>query len=152
MTEPVDFTATSPRHAFPFLVAGQAQKEFLVNEALARIDALLHPVVDGELAEPPTGAQPGQCWLVADGAAGDWAGREGAIASWDGYQWTYCAPHPGMVVYDASAGQRIVFGTTWQRAARPEDPVGGTVVDVEARAAIAALIDLFVTLAIIPAE
>ena len=152
MTQPVAFDAASARHAFPFLVAGQAQKEFFVNEALARIDTLLHPAIEGEIAAPPAGPEAGQCWLVADAASGEWAGREGQLAAWDAVQWTYCAPVPGMQVLDVSAGQRLVFNGIWRRAQRPAEPAGGTVVDVEARAAIAALLDLFATLGIIPAE
>ena len=152
MTQPIAFDAASARHAFPFLVAGQAQKEFFVNEALARIDALLHPVIEGEIAGPPASPEAGQCWLVAQAPSGDWAGREGQLAAWDAEQWTYCAPVAGMEVFDVSTGQRLLFKGSWQRASRPAEPNGGTVVDVEARAAISELLDLFATLAIIPTD
>ena len=34
----------TPRWALPFLFAGQAQKEMFHNEALVRIDALVHGI------------------------------------------------------------------------------------------------------------
>ena len=152
MTQTFGFDATSARHAFPYLVAGQAQKEFFVNEALARIDALLHPVVEGELGAPPASPASGQCWIVASGAAGEWADHDSEIAAWDGTQWTYCAPVAGMLAFDIGAGERIAFDGAWQRAVRPPQPTGGPVVDTEARAALAALIDTLATLSIIPAD
>ncbi|MGB7407193.1 MAG: DUF2793 domain-containing protein, partial [Pontixanthobacter sp.] len=50
----------SPNYGLPFLFAGQTQKEFYVNEAHARIDMLLHPVVEGIADTPPADAQEGQ--------------------------------------------------------------------------------------------
>lgn len=150
MTEPIAFDARSARHALPLLVAGQAQKEFFVNEAFARIDALLHPAIEGEATEPPGSPAPGECWLVAAPASGAWALREDELASWDGTQWTFCAPCEGMLLFDRSTGARIVFRGGWQRISRPAAPAGGAVVDAEARAAIAAVSDMLATLGLIP--
>ena len=57
MIEPIVFDATTPRHAMPFLIPGQAQKEMFVNESLALIDMLLHPVVTGSATAPPTSSR-----------------------------------------------------------------------------------------------
>lgn len=150
MTEPIAFDAQSARHALPLLVAGQAQKEFFVNEAFARIDALLHPAIEGEATEPPAAPQPGECWLVAAPATGPWAQHEEELASWDGTQWTFCTPHEGMMLFDRAAGARIVFRTGWQRITRPAAPAGGAVVDSEARAAITLMRDMLATLGLFP--
>lgn len=152
MTEPVVFESRSARHALPLLVAGQAQKEVFVNEAFARIDALLHPAVEGEASEPPPSPEPGECWLVVAPANGIWTGREAALASWDGTQWTYCEPPEGMLLFDRSSGARLVFRNGWQRLARPTGPDGGAVVDSEARAAIATLVDMLATVGLFPSE
>ncbi len=150
MTDPLDFSALTPRHSLPLLVAGQAQRELFVNEALARIDLLLHPAVAGEAADPPGDPAEGEGWLVAAAAGGEWAGRDHQLAVWDGSGWTYCPPVEGMIVHDTATGQRLSYADGWRRAARPEAPSGGSVVDAEARIAIAALIDILATVSLIP--
>jgi hypothetical protein len=140
MIDPLTFASTSPRHALPFLFAGQAQKEFFVNEAFARVDALLHPAVAGERADAPSDPAAGECWLVGDGATGAWAGHDGAVACWQASEWLFIAPAPGMRVYDAASRQFIVFADTWRRAPTPAEPTGGAVVDQQARDVIATLL------------
>ena len=150
MTEPLAFDARTLRHALPMLVAGQAQKEFFVNEAFARIDALLHPAVEGEAGDPPANPAAGSCWLVASPASGAWQGHEADLASWDGFQWTFCPPAEGMILFDRSTGSRLAFRNGWQGAVRPSDPAGGAVIDSEARTAIVAIIDMLATLGHFP--
>ena len=150
MTQPFVFDSSTGRHALPLLVAGQAQKEFFVNEALARIDALLHPVVEGQAGTPPASPAIGECWIVAAAASGEWENRGDHLASWDGTQWSFCAPAEGMLVFDRSVGERLAFLDGWNRPVQPVPPVGGSVIDSEARTAIGAIVDLLATLAIIP--
>ncbi len=140
MTEPVSFTSTTARHALPFLFAGQAQKEFFVNESLARIDLLLHPAVEGERADPPAVPVEGECWLVGESATGVWADRERAIAGWDGSAWLFAEPVADMVIRDRGAGGLRRYTGAWQAILRPADPAGGTAIDTEARAAIVAIL------------
>jgi hypothetical protein len=138
MSLPVDFDTATARHGFPMLVAGQAQKEFFVNEALARIDALLHPAFE-TVANTPA-------------PLGEWEGQADALAFWDGVQWSFCAPVDGMQMFDRAEGQWILFRSGWRRATRPQTPTGGSTIDVEARAAIGAIIDAIATLSIIRNE
>ncbi len=150
MTSPVTFETTTPRHSLAMLAAGQTQKEFFVNEAFSRIDALLHPAVEGEADTPPAAPSPGECWLVADPAIDAWHGHGKELACWDGIQWTYCSPVDGMQILDRSSGGRLFYRDGWVRAARPPSPDGGAVVDVEARAAIDAIVDILATVSIFP--
>jgi hypothetical protein len=153
MPEPTLTTARTPRHALPFLFPGQAQKEAFVNEALARIDSLLQPVVLGEQAAPPPASQAGDTYLVAAPASGEWAGRDGMIANWSGTHWLFAPPWEGARVHDAASGALAVFSGAagWRRAAAPPVPDGGTTQDLEARAAIAAIVARLHSLAIFSA-
>ena len=120
--------------------SGQAQKEFFVNEALARLDAVSHPVVDGQADEPPAAPRAGQCWLVSDNPAGAFAGQAHALAFHDGVQWSFMAPVVGMTVYDRSTSTLRRFANGWSMPADIAAPAGGTTVDSEARQAIVALL------------
>ena len=150
MTDPLTFTSATPRHALPTLFAGQAQKEFSVNEALARLDALTHPCVEGESSTPPSSPSPGEAWLVAEGGSGAWSAHDGKLACFTGGSWIFSAPTPGMQVFDRQAGVRAVYDGEWHRSAAVGAPSGGATVDSEARAAIAGLIDALVIAGIVP--
>lgn len=141
MPDPITFTSTTPRHALPLLFAGQAQKELTVNEAHALADALLHPAIEEEASDPPATPEEGECWLVAAGASGDWAGEDGKLACREAGNWLFAAPRDGMRVLDRSSGQEIRYLEGWQRAEPPVEPTGGTIADAEARAAISELIE-----------
>ncbi len=91
----------TPRLGLPYLITSQAQKEVTHNEALNRLDALVQAVVlDRGLTAPPAGAADGDCYLIAAGASGDWAGRDGQIAAWYG-GWVFVAPRAGFAVHVA---------------------------------------------------
>ncbi|NNC52475.1 MAG: DUF2793 domain-containing protein [Erythrobacter sp.] len=111
-----------------------------MNEALARLDLLTQPSVADERADPPTSAIAGDCYLIAANATGEWTGKDGALAGWDGTQWTIAAPKDGMLIRDTSQSTWLIFSGAWQRLAAPAEPSGGSVVDVEARAVLANLL------------
>jgi hypothetical protein len=145
------------RWGLPMLHAGQAQKELFHNEALTLIDMLLHGVAQSaDVAVPPGAPDAGQCWIVAAGASGAWAGQAGAVAMWTIGGWRFVAPQPGLALFVIDRGHAMVHdGGGWQDAALQADalyldgvkvvgeqsaaiaaPSGGATVDAQARAAI----------------
>jgi hypothetical protein len=132
------------------MVAGQAQKEYFVNEAHARADMLLHLAIIGESNDPPASPQEGECWLVGSSPSGDWSGQAGAIAGRQSGNWLFVTPRNGMAVLDQSAGQVIRYVDGWMAADPVAEPSGGAVVDDEARAAISGLVSALVAGGILP--
>lgn len=152
----------TPRWALPHLFAGQAQKEVFHNEALARIDMLLHGAVESADEDvPPTSPDDGQCWIVADGASGSWFGQDGSVACWTGGGWRFAAPRVGLTLRVVDRGHMMYFdGSDWQDAAVRGDgfyvggervagtrqpaianPVGGSSIDSEARSSLVAILN-----------
>jgi hypothetical protein len=89
---------------------------------------------------------------VASGAAGDWAGEDGKLAARQAGNWLIVAPHDGMRVFDRSTGQILLYRGGWQRPAAPLAPSGGTIIDAEARAAIADLVTALTEAGILPSS
>jgi len=144
----------SARWALPMLFAGQAQKEMFYNEALVRIDMLLHARANSaDLATPPEAPEMGDCWIVAAGATGAWEGRDGQVAGWTDGGWRFILPQAGLQFSIADRDHALVHdGAVWAAAPLREDgvylsgikvlgarqpaipaPSGGGVVDAEAR-------------------
>jgi hypothetical protein len=140
MSDAITFDSTTARLQLPLLFAAQAQKEVFHNEALARIDGLLHAAVLGEGDQPPPHSADGDSWIVGSSPLGDWAGQPGRVAMRQSGQWLFAEPVDGMRVFDRTARQFVVFSGTWQKPATVEEPSEGMNVDSEARAAIGALI------------
>ncbi|MEM6826337.1 MAG: DUF2793 domain-containing protein [Pseudomonadota bacterium] len=145
MSQPITFPSTTPYAGLPLLFSGQSQKEFFLNQALATIDAMLIRSINASLSQPPADAAEGESYRILAGATDDWANQDESIAVRIGGGWHFISPLEGMEVYDRSAGQKLVFKAAWQNATRPEEPTGGSVVDVEARAAIADLMSALET-------
>ncbi|UVI40131.1 DUF2793 domain-containing protein [Qipengyuania spongiae] len=128
--------------------AGQAQKEAFINEALARIDILLHPAFVFEASTPPADPEAGSTYLVAQNATDDWSERTGALAAWTGSAWIFVSPRSGMIARDLSSGQTLNYDGEWRRTAAPPEPEGGHTIDAECRASLLALLDTLRSLGI----
>lgn len=138
MTNPITFESTTPRFGLPLLFTAQVQKEFYVNEAHAITDMLLHATVEGIAEVVPT-ANEGQCWIVGATAGEAFSGQADCLACYQNGQWIFAKPQPGMKVFDRSVSQYRFYNTGWSTATDIPIPQGGSVVDSEARAAIAGL-------------
>ncbi len=152
---------TTDRLGLPLLAAGQAQKEISHNEALALLDLLVCANVESlDLDAPPASPAAGQCWIVAAGASGAWAGQQGAIAAWSGGGWQFLPPKEGHIAWAVDRDSMVRFdGSYWQelpargdgfyvagervagaRQGAIADPAGGSTQDNEARSAIYAIL------------
>ena len=142
-------TMETGKHKLPYLAVSQAQKEITHNEALALIDALVHPVAEEQLSVPPapTDADIGKCWLVGSSPVAEWTGRSSHVAIWAGGGWRYFAPSEGMRLRLLNNGADLIWsGNTWIAPPQIADPANGAVVDVEARQAIVTLLSYFRTI------
>lgn len=153
----------TPRLGFPLLANGQAQKEVTHNEALVLMDALIQPIVQavGPSAVPAT-PQPGQCWIVGNGAGGAWAGHDNAIACWSEGGWRFVPSREGMSAWCLADGlparrleDRWVVGQIDAAfiqvdrkqvlgARQPAIPnaAGGAVIDAEVRVTVTAMLTM----------
>ena len=150
MSDPYSLQSVSARHALPFLHPAQAQKEAFVNEALARLDALVHAAVLGVVSAPPASPAPGDSYVVGQSPTGDWGDSADAIATWQGDQWLLQNPTTGARLHRIDTGQAMLFDGGWRVAESPSQPDGGTVIDQEARAAIAGILNALRQLRIFP--
>jgi hypothetical protein len=154
-------TDNTDRFSLPFIIAGQAQKEVAHNEALILIDGLLGVTVlaVGALT-PPASPALGQAWIVGSGAAGVWANKAHQLACFTAAGWRFSTLTEGFMVWslaDAKPARRTATGwvvgsinasdykvdgvkVVGARQPNIASPSGGTVIDYEARVAIAALL------------
>lgn len=107
----------------PLLATSQAQKEITHNAALLALDVLTMPsVINATTAAPPASPAEGDAYIVAAGATGAWAGREGDIAAW--YSgWRFHDPAEGWTVWDRAVDRMLVYDSTaWVNLVRLAKP------------------------------
>ncbi|HEX8485389.1 DUF2793 domain-containing protein [Sphingomonas sp.] len=134
----------SARLALPYLDAGQAQKEWTHNEALALIDIAVQASVEAVGVDaPPASPAAGACWIVGAAPSGAWNGHAGAIAGWTDGGWRFLAPRPGMAAWSRADATAVRYGAQgWRldRVAPIASPTGGATVDAECRSAVVAIL------------
>ncbi len=150
MSNLIAFPSATPNIGLPLLSAGQAQKEFFVNQALTILDSLHPSAILGSLSAPPATAEEGDCFRVTAPAAQAWAGCENHIAARIGGDWHFIAPREGMHLFDIAAESSLFFKTIWRTTRRVNTPTGGLMIDIEARNAIEQLIVALQNIGVLP--
>lgn len=108
----------TPRLLLPLLAAGQAQKHVTHNDALVRLDALIHLVVDSRTqAAPPPSPTELSAYIVPPGGSGAFAGRADQLALFEDGGWTFLTPRVGWQAWIADEAEHHLWtGTEWRRA------------------------------------
>lgn len=152
------------RYSLTLLSASQAHKEISHNEALLRLDGLIHPSVIAVAATtPPAAPNLGNAWIVGAAASGAWAQHSDEIALWQAGGWTFLMPQAGCIAWSQADGSHLLYdGSRWRFDAWPMRNVeiagktvvsdrqaaislasSGSVIDVEARSAIGQILSVF---------
>jgi hypothetical protein len=134
-----------------------SHKPYVHFYATQQLDLLVQPVVEAVGANTPPGAPAaGVAYLVGSAPTGAWSGQSLSLAGWTEGGWRFVRPFEGMQVNVRSSGQSAVYragawavgmldvasikvgGVQVLGAQRPAVamPAGGSIQDVESRAAI----------------
>ena len=153
-------TATA-RLGLPLLSAGQAQKEFVHNEAVQAIEMLLAAAVEeAPRAAPPSVPAVGATYIVAGSPTGEWTGKAHCLACFTSGGWRFVPALDGMTAFVRGSslwalfrdgawelglvrGSSLVLGgqqVVGTRLGAIAAPAGGATIDGEARAAIAQIL------------
>ncbi|UDL93982.1 DUF2793 domain-containing protein [Lichenihabitans sp. PAMC28606] len=105
----------TPNLHLPFLDANQNQKTVTHNAALSILDALVQCAIrSATLTAPPAAPGDGQCWIVASGGTGLWAGHDLNVAAWQDGAWAFYPPGPGTLAYDVATSVPLIWtGSAW---------------------------------------
>ncbi len=153
---------TTERLRLPLLSPGQSQKELVHNEALLLLDAIVAGAVEeGPRSTAPSNPQPGQAFIVAQSATGEWAGKDGQLAIFTAAGWRFQTPAEGQSMYVRTAGVHASYRSgSWEvggvranrlvvdgqqvvgsRLSAIAEPAGGATIDAQARASIASILN-----------
>lgn len=105
----------TPNLKLPYIMPSQAQKHVTHNEAIRALDALVQlAVLTRTLTAPPASPTDGDRHIVASGASGAWAGKQGQVAAWQDGGWSFLVPLAGWRAWILAENKLAVFdGTTW---------------------------------------
>ncbi|MEM9838367.1 MAG: DUF2793 domain-containing protein [Pseudomonadota bacterium] len=110
--------SSSHRLSLPYLAEAQAQKHVTVNDALRRLDALVHlRVLSASTQAEPGNPTEGDAYILPNGATGtSWEiMSEGDIAAFQDGAWMVYAPAAGVTAYTEDQGiDQIYDGSVWQ--------------------------------------
>lgn len=114
--------ANTPHLGITLVEQAQSQKEITVNQAFARIDAILNSGAKSRVtATPPASPVSGDLYIIAPSPTGDWAGQAGKLAYFDGI-WRFIVPIEGMTLWVND--ENLIYsydGTAWVLANNPTE-------------------------------
>lgn len=125
----------TPRLGLPLLAAGQAQKHVTHNDALMRLDALVHLIVASRTQSVPP-VSPGEtaAYIVPAGGTGVFAGHQDDLAIFEDGAWSFLDPRPGWQAWVSDEAEHHVWtGTQWRRS-QPVSSLGAALWGVNATA------------------
>lgn len=152
---------TTDRLSMPLLSPGQAQKEISHNEALQIVDMLLAGAVEeSPRNNPPTSPLAGACFIVGESPTDEWSGRADHLAAYTLAGWRFVAPREGMSLHNRATGEDLAYHFDgWEagtvrcqrliidgvqvvggRSVPIADPIGGPIIDAEARSAVGSIL------------
>lgn len=106
----------TPNFNLDYLMPEQAQKHVTVNDALRRLDGLVHLSVKNRTSNsPPSAPRNGERYLVAASPRGAWSARAGQLALFEDTAWHFFAPQAGWRLWDEASSHFLVYdGRDWQ--------------------------------------
>ncbi len=152
MTELPTFSDTTPNLDLPLLFAGQAQKEFFINQALSILDSKMTATVTDPRPGPPDAWNDGEMFRVTANPANGWEDQQDSIAIAVADSWAFIQPWHGQRVFDRSADRLLIYRSSWSSAVEPALPEGGTMVDDQARAAILQIVEVLRAAGLLPSN
>jgi hypothetical protein len=117
----------TPRLTLPLLAAGQAQKHVTHNDALTRLDALVHLAAQSRGQTTPP-SSPGElaAYIIPVGGTGVFAGRADQLAIFEDGGWTFLSPRAGWQAWiEDEAEHHVWTGAEWRRS-QPESSLGAS--------------------------
>lgn len=107
--------ADTARLLLPTIQASQAQKHVTHNDALRLLDGMVQAsVINSTRTAPPASPGAGDCYIVAAGASGVWAGWDGDIALYADGAWYRLVVGEGWRAFDQAQGAVLVrIGASW---------------------------------------
>ncbi len=108
-------TSQTNHLSLDLLAAEQAQKHITLNEALIKLDALVHlAVISRDLNTPPSGAEEGDRYLVGDIPDGEWTGKSKNIALFSAGIWQFITPKAGFMLRVNDENAILIYnGSAW---------------------------------------
>ncbi len=110
----------TPRFNMGYIYPNQTQKEFLINEALLRIDSLMLPCVESRtLKTPPPDPHlhHGEIYIVPEAADSAWSwvgGVQHLVVAASG-NWVWIKPRKGMFLWVCDEMRPCVYdGSSWR--------------------------------------